>query len=386
MKLAVWANSPSPHQADFYAALRDAGVDLCVGYFGNLRAERRRLGWRSVDELPPGERIIPTGADPLAWLDDWRDRVHVIPGYSRLVYWRLAARLAHAGTPWMHWSENSRPSWRSPLVWPGKRAWGAVVNRWALGALAQGDAAERDFVRWGIRRERIAHLYYAVNGAGPVIDYDAATARFVAGRTALVAVGSVSRNKATRVLVEAFATIAAESDDVCLVVVGDGPDRAACEQLAARRGVADRVLWRGVVPHQQVPAVLQCAAVGVLASRYDGWGVALNEAASAGLALIAADGVGATWRLVEPGGNGFRVRSGSVRSLAAAMRAYAQCPELARAHGRRSLELFAEFTPQRSVERLQGAVRSWLAARPEWAAWRDDWAEYRRPQLHRAAA
>lgn len=386
MKLAIWANSPSPHQADFHAALRDAGVDLCVGYFGKLRAERRELGWTQADELPPGERIVPTGADPLAWLDDWRDRVHIIPGYSRRVNWQLAVRLSHAGIPWVHWSENSRPSWRLPLVWPAKRAWAGLINRWALGAFAQGDAAERDFVRWGVRRERIAHLYYAVSGAGPVVQHDPVTAKFVAGRTAVVYVGSLSHNKATRVLVRAFARSAAESPDMCLVLVGDGPERGACEHLATELGVANRVLFRGVVPRDEVGAVLQCCHVGVLPSRYDGWGVALNEAASAGLGLIAGDGVGAAWHLVKPGVNGFRVHSGSTDSLAAAMRAYVDCPPLAREHGRQSLELFADFTPQRSVERLQSAVRSWLAAHPQWAAWRDDWADFASLRIHRSAA
>ena len=93
MKVAIWANSPSPHQADFYAALRDDGVDLRVSYFGQLRTARRDMGWRQSDELPPGEQMLPPGDDPLTCVPDWRERVHVIPGYSRRVNWQLARRL-----------------------------------------------------------------------------------------------------------------------------------------------------------------------------------------------------------------------------------------------------------------------------------------------------
>ena len=373
MKVAIWANSPSPHQADFYAALRDDGVDLRVSYFGQLRTARRDMGWRQADELPPGEQMLPPGDDPLTCVPDWRERVHVIPGYSRRVNWQLARRLSRTGVPWVHWSENSQPSWRSPLSWMVKLAWARRINRYALGAFAQGHAAERDFVRWGIRRERIAHLFYAVHGVAADAEPDLQTAAFVAGRTAFVYVGTINRNKATNVLVRAFALAAAQDPSACLVLVGDGPRRSACQRLTARLGVPDRVLFRGVAPHDAVGSILKCCRVAVLPSRYDGWGVALNEAASAGLALVATDRVGAALHLIEPGRNGFRVRAGSRASLATALRAYVNDPSLAAEHGRRSLCLFEDFKPHRNVERFTAAVRTWLAADPRWSSWHGEW-------------
>jgi glycosyltransferase involved in cell wall biosynthesis len=155
--------------------------------------------------------------------------------------------------------------------------------------------------------------------------------------------------------------------------VGNGVLRVACEKLAARLGVADRVLFRGVVPNAEIGSVMACCDVAVLPSRYDGWGVVLNEAASAGLALIASDGVGAAWHLVEPGVNGFRVARGSVRSLAAAMRVYVETPGLASEHGKRSLLRFEEFLPERNVERFVTTIDSWFAVRREWADWRQRW-------------
>jgi glycosyltransferase involved in cell wall biosynthesis len=331
------------------------------------------MGWSHADALPPGEQIALPGDDPLLGVPDWRERVHVIPGYSRRVYWQLATWLSWADVPWVHWSENSQPSWRSPLSWIVKRAWARRINRYALGAFAQGLAAERDFVRWGIRREQIAHLFYAVNCIPAEAPPDPETARFVAGRTACVYVGSISRNKATKVLVRAFALAAADQPGACLVVVGNGPHLDACRRLAARLGVADRVLFRGVVARDAVGSVLKCCLVAALPSRYDGWGVALNEAASAGLALVATDRVGAALHLVEPCYNGFRVRAGSAGSLAAALRAYFNDPALAAQHGRRSRQVFDDFKPQRNVERFISAIRSWLAADARRSAWRDDW-------------
>jgi hypothetical protein len=70
MRLAIWAKSPSPHQTDFYAALRRAGVDLQVRYLGNLRQSRRNLGWSQAGSLVEGEEILTNVAHPLTSLAD----------------------------------------------------------------------------------------------------------------------------------------------------------------------------------------------------------------------------------------------------------------------------------------------------------------------------
>jgi glycosyltransferase involved in cell wall biosynthesis len=367
MKVAIWANSPSLHQQDFYEALRAAGIDLQVRYFGTLRRARRDMGWRQPLELPCAELVLPDLLDPLGSIEDWRQRVHVIPGYSRWVNISIALQLSRARVPWVHWSENSQPSWRSLFSWPVKKAYAQLVNRHALGAFGHGEAAAQDFIRWGVRREMIAPLHYAVRGIPAQAERDSVTAAFVCGRTAFLFVGTICRNKASRELLRAFATACVDRDDACLVVVGDGPLRVACEKLAHRLGVTDRVLFRGVVPNADIGSVMACCDVAVLPSRYDGWGVVLNEAASAGLALIASDGVGAAWHLIEPGVNGFRVARGSVQSLASAMRSYAYDANLAREHGRKSLARSREFTPERNVERFVATLASWFAARSEWA-------------------
>jgi glycosyltransferase involved in cell wall biosynthesis len=373
MKVVIWAKSPSPHQLDFYEALRKLGVDLSVLYLETLPPARLALGWHQPQRLVHGECVAPHGIDPFKLVPDWRERVHVIPGYSRAVFRRAAVYLARAGVPWVHWSERSWPSWRSYLSWAVKRWYASLVNRSALGALAQGDLAERDFVRWGIRPEKIAHLYYAVRGIDNQTAPDEPTRQFIAGRTSFVFVGRLARHKGSDVLLRAFAEIRPESRNVSLVLVGEGPQAARCRQIVDTFGLRDYVLFRGVLPCNSVGSVLLASQVLVLPSRYDGWGVVLNEASSAGLALIASDHVGAANHLVEPGINGFRVRAGSVSSLAAAMSTYASDPGLSAAHGACSRLLFQRFSPDWSAARFVATIYSWLATRPEWAPFRADW-------------
>ena len=91
--------------------------------------------------------------------------------------------------------------------------------------------------------------------------------------------------------------------------------------------------------------VMNCDKVFVLPSRFDGWGVVLNEAASMGLALIGSDRSDASYHLIRPGVNGFQVRAGNVESLRSAHLAYVRNPWFAEKHGEASLTIAEDFTP-----------------------------------------
>jgi glycosyltransferase involved in cell wall biosynthesis len=92
--------------------------------------------------------------------------------------------------------------------------------------------------------------------------------------------------------------------------VGDGPDRAALHDLAAARGVADRVQLCGRLPHAEAVAVARSASLFVLPSVDEAFGVSYVEAMAAGVPAIGTRGedgpeeIAAAWRgiaLVPPG-------------------------------------------------------------------------------------
>jgi len=124
------------------------------------------------------------------------------------------------------------------------------------------------------------------------------------------------------------------------------------QKLVQTLGVKDKVLFRGVLPAARIGAAMKCSDILILPSRYDGWGMVLSEAASVGKALIATKACGGAHHLIVEGENGFRVLPNDATSLAHAMITYTTDPGLAHRHGRRSREIFAEYTPDRNVERL----------------------------------
>ena len=72
----------------------------------------------------------------------------------------------------------------------------------------------------------------------------------------IISVGRLAEEKNWTTLLQAFAIARKEHPDLRLVLVGDGPQAQALRQLVDELGIADRVLFAGRVPFEQVPSYL----------------------------------------------------------------------------------------------------------------------------------
>ena len=351
---------PSHHQSAFFEALRKANVDLVVHYYESISPERKNLGWHDVPELPCGEQFVPKEVSSIECCHDWRERVHVVPGNGSRFLRSLASLLSREGVSWMHWSEPASPGLRWWLSYPGKQQYARLVNTHASAALAIGELARRDFLRWGIAPEKIRLLPYAVEGFRNAVGYvDEVISDFVSGSPIVfLYVGSLCHNKGVDILLAAFGDTVSCFPGARLVLVGPAMGKEDYRQQAKRLGIEKKILFRGVLPTDRIGSVLAGGQVLILPSRYDGWGMVINEAASAGKAIIATDACGAAYHLVEHGINGFRVPRGDVAALAERMRLYAADPFLAVRHGKSSQALFKEYSPERNGARLLEILES----------------------------
>jgi N-acetyl-alpha-D-glucosaminyl L-malate synthase BshA len=89
--------------------------------------------------------------------------------------------------------------------------------------------------------------------------------------------------------VEAFARVAAAAP-ARLIMVGDGPDRGACEARARDLGVRERVRFLGA--QAGVEEILPCADLFLLPSEYESFGLAALEAMACGVVPVASDAGG----------------------------------------------------------------------------------------------
>lgn len=359
-KILVWTYIPTHHQFAFFQAMRDDGIDLVVHYFQRVRPARLRLGWENPETLPKGERFVQPRLASLQECPDWNERIHIIPGYGAAFLFLVALRLSKHKVAWMNWSEASRQSARWYFNYPFKRAYAALINQYAMGALAIGDMARADFIKWGIDRRLIRFLPYSM----PALEPSARTAESVtAGSPQFTFVGALCHRKGIDILLRAFQTVLQRHAGAKLNLVGYDETGGSYRQLADHLGLARAVTFAGSVPAAQIGGSLRDCDVLVLPSRFDGWGMVINEAASLGKALIATDACGAAHHLIVPDVNGFRVPRDDHRALAEAMVRYCREPDLARRHGEESRRMFLDFTPTRNVARFRQCLDSLRGAR-----------------------
>jgi glycosyltransferase involved in cell wall biosynthesis len=149
----------------------------------------------------------------------------------------------------------------------------------------------------------------------------AAVGRKPAGETInLLAVGAVVPRKGYDVLIEALERVA--DLDWRLVIAGDCKrDRAALQELTsiiARKRLEPRVCLAGAVGEDELGSLYDDADVFVLASRFEGYGMAYAEAIAHGLPVIGTR-TGAVPDTV-PEGAGILVPVDDIAALAAALR------------------------------------------------------------------
>jgi glycosyltransferase involved in cell wall biosynthesis len=105
------------------------------------------------------------------------------------------------------------------------------------------------------------------------------------GETLVLFVGRLAREKDVQIVLEAFARLPAAG--MCLAIAGDGPERERLEQESRRLGIAERTVFTGELPREDLAAVYAAADVFAFASRSETQGLVLVEAMAAGLPVAA---------------------------------------------------------------------------------------------------
>ena len=195
-------------------------------------------------------------------------------------------------------------------------------------------------------RDAEAYLGHAIPGA-EVIHNGANTEVFGRAepwpreRPYLFAIGRLVPQKGFDLLLRAYRDAGPAAD---LLLAGEGPDRAALEQLAAELGIADRVTFFGRADREQVPRLHGGAAYVVLPSRTDeGLPLVSIEAMAAGRALIATE-TGGIREAVTDGEDALLVPKGDVDALAAALARVDADPALRERLGTAALARAASFS------------------------------------------
>jgi len=175
---------------------------------------------------------------------------------------------------------------------------------------------------------------------------------------AIVMVARFAAPKRQDSLIRALSLLPAS---VRLRLIGDGPHRAECEELARQLGVMERVDFVG--DSDEVARLLAEASMFVLLSDHEGLPLTIIEAMRTGLPVVAS-AVGGIPELVEDGVTGILLREPSPEAVAAALKTLLDNPECARQMGRLGRERFlSHFTEQQMLNKLDALYAEILADR-----------------------
>jgi 1,2-diacylglycerol 3-alpha-glucosyltransferase len=119
----------------------------------------------------------------------------------------------------------------------------------------------------------------------------------------IISAGRLAEEKNWVTLLQAFAIAQKTQPNMRLVLLGDGPQSQALQQLAGELEIADRVTFVGKVPFEDVPNYLKAADLFAFASVTETQGLVTLEAMAAGLPVVAVDASG-TRDILEHGKQG----------------------------------------------------------------------------------
>jgi poly(glycerol-phosphate) alpha-glucosyltransferase len=345
LEVAFFSVLPSPYQRDLFRALsRRAELRLRVFY---LEADAPDSPWperalENYETILPGGRLCLGGARwPWNWpLPDISGSAFVVLNSLMSFTAQWLMRFGLRRKPWIFWGERLRRGGRihSLLYAPLRRA---------TAIASVGTFAEMDY------RQRFPEARHFS------IPYHCALDAFLAeprparsdGDIVFLFCGQMIARKGLDILLNAFREL---ESNARLLLVGR---EAELSVLLAPLPVAvrDRITYAGFQPPEELPRFFAKADVFVLPSRYDGWGVVVNQALGAGLPILCSDQVGAGRDLVREGVNGLRFRAGDVLALKEVMARCLEEPQRLTEWSAASRKQALEWTPE------AGAAR-WIAA------------------------
>ena len=231
--------------------------------------------------------------------------------------------------------------WTEERLWPSQprrrilRGWEKLIIHRANHILAFGSRVGDFLAAQGVGKDRI-HL--VLNEPGRPTYSEAIVREKARGllqdlpRTSynFLFLGRLVTRKGVHFLLQAFSSLITSGYDVALVIAGDGPERAKLEgQAMALLGeYASRVRFVGQVADNDKEAVFRVAhalvypSIVTSRSSLEAWGLAVNEALTHKLPVIASECVGASELIGAQ--NGVVVRSGDWPQLADAMKRFVE--------------------------------------------------------------
>ena len=144
------------------------------------------------------------------------------------------------------------------------------------------------------------------------------------------------------------------ADDWGLLLVGmDSFNGYIQKFLKENEDCSKRICVLPPISPKEIGDYINQGDVFILPSRYDGWGIVLNEAAGIGKPLIASTMAGASWHVIKENVNGLRFKSNNIKELTNAMHYFVNNPTVIAEMGKASKQIFIDdFSATQNARRF----------------------------------
>jgi len=185
-----------------------------------------------------------------------------------------------------------------------------TLHRYFSHAWVPGEPQKQYAQKLGFKNNHIATGFYSADVA--LFERIKAEQRPVLPHR-FIYIGRYIPQKGLDLLFEAFTELQQEApNDWELWCLGSG-------EMFDQRPIHPKIVHHGFVQPSEMPGYLMEAAVFVLPSRFEPWGVVVHEMTAAGMPMVVSSAVGATSRFVKESVNGFIFESGNKESLKSAL-------------------------------------------------------------------
>jgi glycosyltransferase involved in cell wall biosynthesis len=341
-RVVIIENYPRRYPHHFYEELKRSNkLDVSICYFGNPSQSYTQI--HIVENKLKGDYFYPNSIFHIQFWKKIKGSIVIVSGFSKLSFLFVIFIIWLTNRPLINWSEDVQingGSYIKKWLW---MLYAKLLNTKKASAFAISNNAKKQLMDFGVREEKIKIMPYATNLNSYQINLtdDQEIRDFSKGRKVFLFCGAYCKRKGIDLLIKAFSEI--ESDDWVLVLVGKNISGNEFLSILNSTPKREFIFDRGSVSYNRISSIYKAADVFILPSRYDGWGSALSEAASAGMPLISTLGCGASEHLIESGSNGYIVDLQSYESIKSAMINYVNNNELIEKHSHRSLEISKRF-------------------------------------------
>lgn len=358
MRVLYLANGPAPYRVDFFNELGKK-CELTVA-FERIAASDRR--WKyDVNQTMFFRAVFLNGVYTSAdtafcpsvtkLLKQNLFDIFVVGGYSTPTGILSIATLKRRKIPFVINSDGGFPkndSWLSGKI---KRSLISAANWW----LSSGTKCTDYLLYYGAEKTKVfeypfTSITYADLKLPPLtMERKLSLKRKYALKDLVIlAVGQFIHRKGFDILLDVWSKI--ETKNACLIIIGSGPESRFYQEIISNNQLKNVTLI-DFLEKQRLCEFYQLSDLFVFPTRYDIWGLVLNEALAFGLPVISSKQAASSWDLVVDEKNGFMVDISRQEELTCRLQSLLDNPELLKIYSQNSLDMIQNYTIENMAQR-----------------------------------